>query len=439
MMILLAVIKKDLRLLLRDRGQLMTLFLTPLAFIIPISAAFGRDVYSNPDFKPRLPVVIHDTAAGAAEGEAAKGEHIQELLDFLAESFEVERGFTASARELGLLGKAACSQRGPACDELVAVTLVEKQERNTALVIPAGFSADIEDSQRVTMTLYYNPVDDAIDRQIHESVIKGGASQLSIQNQVFSGFKQFEDLSTFAPQRIQDAIEEEWAAAEEEADAEVEADETEQQPALSVVTVDPSSFALKKRPDSYQQTIPGYTVMFVFFLAGFLRATIDLEQNNGTFRRLLSTPVSRGQLLAGKMLSALLVGVMQVAIMFAIGHFLFGMGLGQAPLALAFLTVAVALAAVGIGLAAAAFNLASVLSIPLIVAALIGGCILPLDLLPQFIRTIAYAVPHSWAMTGYQDILARGHGLIEVLPSIVVLLGFAGVFFAIAVRRLEFE
>jgi ABC-2 type transport system permease protein len=431
MMILLAVIKKDLRLLLRDRGQLMFLFLTPLAFIIPISVTFPKDGYIlNPDFKPPLPVVIHDTAASAEGGEAANGEHVQELLDFLIESFEVETDFSASAQELGLSGEAACSQSGPACDELIAVTLVEKQERNTALVIPAGFSASIEDGQRVTMTLYYNPVGDAIDRQIHEAVIKGGASQLSIQNQVFSGFEQFEDLSTFAPESIQDAIEDEQAAAEEGA---------EQQPALSVVTVHPSSFVLEKQPDTYQQTIPGYTVMFVFFLVGFLRATINMEQNNGTFRRLLSTPVSRSQLLAGKMFSALLVGVMQVFIMFAIGHFLFGMGLGRSPAALILLTVSVALAAVGIGLAAASFNLANVLSVPLIVAALIGGCMFPVDWLPQFVRTIAYAVPHSWAMTGYQDILVRGHGLVEVLPSIVVLLGFAVVFFAIAVRRLEFE
>ena len=71
--------------------------------------------------------------------------------------------------------------------------------------------------------------------------------------------------------------------------------------------------------------------------------------------------------------------------------------------------------------------------------ALIGGCMFPSDWLPQFVRTVAHAVPQFWAMIGYQDLLVRGYGLLEVLPSIGMLLLFAVVFFVIAVRRLDFE
>ena len=432
---LIAVIKKDLRLLLRDRGQLMTLFLTPLAFIIPISLAFPKDGYlRTPDFQPPLPVVSYDAAADA-NGDALVGESAEELLDFLAETFELERDLAATADRLGLGDQVACNDTSPACNELIATMLVERQERETALVIPQDFSANIEAGQRVTMTLLYDPVGDSIQRQINEAVVKGGATSLSIGNQVFAGFDQFENLLTFAPDAVQDSV----AAERQIAQTTAAGGETQQQPALSVVSVQPTSFAFEKRPDTYQQTIPGYTVMFVFFLVGFLRATIAMEQNNGTFRRLLSTPASRSQLLAGKMFSALLVGIAQIALMFAIGHFAFGMGLGQAPVALALLTIAVVLAAVGIGLAAAAFHLGAVLSVPLILTALIGGCMFPADWLPQFVRTIAHAVPQFWAMNGYQSIMVRGHGLLEILPSIGMLLLFAFVFFVIAVRRLEFE
>jgi ABC-2 type transport system permease protein len=72
-------------------------------------------------------------------------------------------------------------------------------------------------------------------------------------------------------------------------------------------------------------------------------------------------PVSRNQTLAGKLLAALLIGLLQVAIMFAIGHFMFGMSLGQAPLALILLTITLVAAAVSMGLATAAFNLENVL------------------------------------------------------------------------------
>jgi ABC-2 type transport system permease protein len=412
---LLSVLKKDLLLLLRDRGQLAVLFLTPLAFIIPISLVMPENGYMlASDFKPRLPVANYDLVS-TEDDTLAPTEHAQALWDFLGEVFDLESGFdTETTRWLDLAEVPDCAQPSPACDELVARALVEQSERETALIVPEGFSTAIDAGEHVTVTFLYDPVGDAIARQVHEAVVQGGATQLSVQNQVFSGFQGLEELLTFAPQSLKDAVAAQWEG-------------------------QPSAFGLKVGPDTYQQTIPGYTVMFVFFIISFLAGAIRTERNSGTFRRLLYLPVGRSQVLAGKLLAALVVGVAQVALMFAVGHFVFGMSLGQDPLALVVLTVAVVSAAVGMGLAAAAFNLEAVLSIPLIAAALIGGCMFPSDWLPEFIRTIARTVPHYWSMSGYQDILVRGYGLMEVLPSIVVLLGFAAVFFVIAVRRLEFE
>jgi ABC-2 type transport system permease protein len=154
---------------------------------------------------------------------------------------------------------------------------------------------------------------------------------------------------------------------------------------------------------------------------------------------LLHMPVDRSAVLGGKLLAAFVIGLIQVAIMFGVGYFLFGMGLGQDPLALILITAALVLAAVGIGLAAAAFGLENVLTIPLIIAALIGGCMFPADWLPPIVQSVGLAIPHTWAMMGYQAILVRGQGLVQILPSIAVLLAFALLFFIIAVRRLEFE
>lgn len=432
---LLSVVKKDLRLLLRDRGQMISLFLLPLAFIVPISLAFPKDGYNlQSDFKPRMPVVNQDVA-----GAEAETDHAQALVDFLAEGFDVEQSFgPQTVARLELEAEPSCAQAGLACDEAVVRALLERSERETAVIIPAGFSAAVEAGEHVTVTLLYDPAGDAIRRQINEAVLAGGTTQLSIQNQVFGGFGQLEDLLTFAPESVQESINAQIES-QEAAEADEESAGVTTNPALSVVTVDPSSFELAQRPDTYQQTVPGYTVMYVFFLISFLSAALRAERNEGTFRRLLHTPVSRSQILGGKVAAALVVGSLQVLIMFSVGHFAFGMGLGNAPLALVVLTLSVVLAAVGLGLAAAAFNLENVLSIPLIVTALIGGCMFPVDWLPPFIRTVGYAIPHTWAMSGYQDILVRGRGLLEIVPAVGVLLGFAVIFFSLAVRRLDFE
>jgi ABC-2 type transport system permease protein len=150
--------------------------------------------------------------------------------------------------------------------------------------------------------------------------------------------------------------------------------------------------------------------------------------------------VSRAALLGGKLLSAVVVGVVQVAVMFAIGALAFGLELGRDPIALALLTIAMVAAATGIGLAAAAFGVSgAAVTIPLIVGALLGGCLLPLDLMPPAVRAASTVIPHRWALGGYQDLMVRGQGLLQVLPEIGILTAFAAVSFVAAVFRFDFE
>jgi ABC-2 type transport system permease protein len=419
---LLSVLKKDLKLLLRDRGGLAALFLMPLAFILPISFALGSgDGYDlNQDAGEQLPVINYDG-----------GAHARELVNTLESSFQVENDFTAEQAEQAGVGDAAeCAQAGPTCDEKIATNLVERSARTAALIIPPGFSAAIDAGQHITLTMLYDPVADAADRQLFEGVIEGAALQLSIENQISQGTGQFDSMLTFAPEEFRESIEEQQEAADTE---------EEQEPALSLVKVKPSNFTLLQIPDTYQQTVPGYTVMFVFFIIVYLSGTIQVERHNGTFRRLLGMPVARHNLLGGKLLTSLIIGLAQVAILFGIGVFAFGMNLGQDLLALFLLTVSLVAAATAIGLAAATTNAENVLTAPLIVGALLGGCMFPVDLMPQFLRAVSYVVPHSWAMTGYQDLMVRGQGLLQVLPQIGVLLAFAVVFFVIAVRRFDYE
>jgi ABC-2 type transport system permease protein len=72
-----------------------------------------------------------------------------------------------------------------------------------------------------------------------------------------------------------------------------------------------------------------------------------------------------------------------------------------------------------------------------VIGALLGGCLFSPDLFPSLLRTISYFIPHTWAMTAYQDLLVRGQGLAQVLPEIGVLLVFAAVFFGLGVWRFD--
>ncbi len=425
---ILSVWLKDFRLLLRDRGEMASLFLMPLAFILPICLAFPTNGYNlTEDRKPELPVANFDVVDGMP------GEHAQALLDSLAESYTLEQNITPA--NLALFGadvQAICATRGPVCDEAVARTLVEYDNRAAAAVIPAGFSAAIDAGQPVSVTLLYNPSRTPVDRQLVEGVLTGSTMRLSIENQLLNGLGQFGDLLDLAPEEIRTNIR--TSNSEDGAQAAAEL-----APALAIVAVNPSTARITTQPNTLQQTIPGYTVMFVYFLIGTVVASVQLERNTGVLRRLLVTPMRKSALLAGKILSALVIGVLQVAAMFAVGAIFFGLDLGSAPVALAVLTVAVVLSAVCIGLAAAAYRIERGISIMLIVGALIAGCAFPADWLPPLLQTVNVVLPQTWAMQGYQDLITRGQGFVAVLPEIGVLLGFAAVFFAIAVRKFDLE
>ena len=431
---LLAALRKDLLLLLRDRGEMAALFLMPLAFILPICLAFPADGYNlNADEKQPLPVAVYDRVDGQPPA------HTQELLDSLAESFALESDHN---REDGVLlsGNApACAVAGPACDEAVARGRVGRDEREAGLVIPAGLAAAIDAGQPISLTLIYNPARSPMDRQLAEAAITGSAMQLSIQNQLTAGLGQFEDLIDLVPDEVQAEIRRQVTDGQVQPAAGAAAPTPALQPALAVVAVHPANAQVVATPNTVQQTIPGYTVMFVYFLIGTVTASLQLERNTGMLRRLLATPLRRSSFLGGKVLAGLLIGVLQVAAMFAIGALLFHLNLGNDLPALLLHTAAVVLSAVCIGLAAAAYRIERGINIFLIVAALLAGCAFPADWLPASLRTANVVLPQTWAMAGYQDLLTRGQGLGAVLPEIGVLLAIAAVFFLLAQRRFRFE
>ena len=131
-------------------------------------------------------------------------------------------------------------------------------------------------------------------------------------------------------------------------------------------------------------------------------------------------------------------------ILFAAGWALFGMSLGRAPAALLVpgATIAFAAAAFGLVVAGAGRTRDAVLPIGAIVImtmAAMGGCWWPIDFEPQWMRTLALALPTTWAMRAFNDLMIRDLPLAAVLLPSAVNLGFgilyAAVGVAIARRR----
>jgi ABC-2 type transport system permease protein len=66
---------------------------------------------------------------------------------------------------------------------------------------------------------------------------------------------------------------------------------------------------------------------------------------------------------------------------------------------------------------------------------LLGGCWFPRELFPKLVQNITLALPSTWAMQGMLDLSLSGGGLLDILPKIAVLFGFALLFFGLAAWR----
>jgi ABC-2 type transport system permease protein len=168
------------------------------------------------------------------------------------------------------------------------------------------------------------------------------------------------------------------------------------------------------------------------------------ERIGGTLRRLLSTPSRKVTVLSGKITGRFSMGLLQMAVLIIAGALLFKVNWGSSPLALGMVVVSFGLSAVALGVMLGAFaktrSQASNLTVmfSMIMAAL-GGAWWQLEVTPPLYQKIVQFLPSTWAMKGFNEVIVKGGGPMDVLPISMVLLSFAVLFFIIGVRRLRFE
>lgn len=195
-----------------------------------------------------------------------------------------------------------------------------------------------------------------------------------------------------------------------------------------------------RKPSLLDYLVPGYSLMFMYFLISNLAQTIVEERESGTLRRLLSAPVPRSRILLGKLLAYFLIAVVQMVFVFLIAKFIFQMNLGGAPGALGVIIVASALAMAGMGILIGALAQteaqANGLAMIIVLAmAVISGAMFP----SIFIPGLQSITPHYWSMQGFLNVISRGQGIEGVMLPTGILLTMAAVFFTIGAVRFRFE
>jgi ABC-type multidrug transport system permease subunit len=180
-------------------------------------------------------------------------------------------------------------------------------------------------------------------------------------------------------------------------------------------------------------------MMTVIYGGVFLTA----EKREGMLRRQVSAPVSRGALLAGKVLGRAVIAGLQAVILLMVGAVVFGLSYGSLT-GLAVLVASFVLSVAGlstlVGAIARTAEQASTAGWLLsIVLAALGGCWWPSEVMPRWLQQAAHVLPTAWAMDGFHGLISFGRGLPAVVVPSLVLLGFATAFTLLGARFLRPE
>ena len=212
-------------------------------------------------------------------------------------------------------------------------------------------------------------------------------------------------------------------------------------PELSVLDVDEVAQELSGL-GQFDLGAAGQTLLFVFLISLAGSTTLIQARRLGVLGRVLAAPVSAGQALLGQALGRWTIAMFQGVYIMAATALLFGVNWGNvwlSALVLATFSGVAAGAAMLLGSVVDNDNVAAGLGVGLgLVLAALGGSMVPLEIFPETLRTVAHVTPHAWGYDAFASIQRHDGTLVDVLPQLAVLTAMAAALLAvgaIALRR----
>lgn len=392
--------------LIRDKAGLAIMFIMPTALILILTLV--QDTTFRSVNESAVPLLLVDR------------DH-DSLSRVLERSLGDSKFFTVTQKQLSNQeAKAEVAKGHYLIGIVIAEHTSEKLRMRSAERISAlmqGFAGDSSatqkpDASRLHLALYFDPITKASFKSTISNAIERIISQIEMQsmmNALNENMK--ESFPTAKPSNIK--LEPIVTTTEEYA------------------SFNNSSIV----PNSVQHNVPAWTMFAMFFICIPLAGNIIKEREDGSAFRLLTMPGSYMIVMAGKMLTYVIVSLVQFALMLAVGLYILPlMGLPQLSTGDHFMTLLVV--ALSSGLAATGFGLlvgtvstshdqASLFgALFVIILAAIGGVWIPTFVMPDIMRRLSSISPLNWGLEAFYGVFLRNTGLRDIWPQVARLLGF---------------
>ena len=424
---LLTSVMKEWRLLGRDRAGLLMLFLMPALLVIVVSTVQMNVLKTMGDEPVALLWVDRDQG---------------DISQMLRESLTAAGGIVPVDR-----------LEGVPIDEAAALARVAEGDYQVCLVIPPGFSEGVHERAHTAARVMLRKEDHLLPKVadarpaivVHYDPLSGGAFRSAVSQalqRLLAGIETRLKLAAFAqglPEHVADALGEVMGPAAANGLKGQLADmplEWDARPLIGLEETSARRGDTSRIPTAVQQNVPAWGLFGIFFIVVPLSGALVRERSSGIMTRLRLLPVSLLTLLAGKLVAYVGVCLAQFVLMMLIGRFVMPL-VGASPLAMGQAYGAVGLVLLCVALAATAFGIllgvvtrtyeqASMIgAISVVIAAAIGGVMVPVFAMPRLMREISQISPLAWGLDAFLELFARGGDLSVVWPEAVKLLCLA--------------
>jgi ABC-2 type transport system permease protein len=202
--------------------------------------------------------------------------------------------------------------------------------------------------------------------------------------------------------------------------------------------VDPSSreAQIQKIRAGWDISFPQAMLWGVLGCAAGFAISLAQERESGTLMRLLIAPISRTQILSGKALACFLSILVVIALMTALGMILGLRPQSYSKLFVAALSVSVCFVGIMMALSTLGKSVQSVSGTGWavnMIMAMLGGCMIPVMFMPEFISRMSVFSPVRWAILNLEGAIWRDFSWTQVGQHAAILCGFGAAGLAIGI------
>lgn len=387
--------KKDLRIFFTDKKAIFLALLLPIGLITLFALAFGGVAGGDEEESSPILVLYSD------EDNTATSKKIISILD--------------SISGIELIPETKAN----------AIDLIKNGDRIANIIIYSGFEDSIKYGNTVPMEMQFDQSRE-MEVSVLQNIVLGNVSSLKGENDAAKNVESLiNQLYPNVPNLMRDSLKQNML------DAQTKENRTGDLVTMTSLVGDESSNW------GLIQAVAGTAILMLLFSVSSIGQSMLEEKENGVLKKLLQSPVKPFEIMMSKMLTATIISVFQLTVMFIFSWLAFALDIFMDIPALIIMILFTAIACSSFGVLLSAIvttkkQADSLGTIIILFMSAVGGSMIPLYIMPSFMQDAAVISVNYWSIQGFYDIFWRKTGIESIMENILVLGGITIVVLAVS-------